>query len=536
VEKTYRDIFKWGEFGKEEELNPHVIEFLQKALNVDVSKKQKQGNAIVQLDKPCSLSPEVIEQFASICGAENVSTTDVDRAKHGIGRFYLDSLKARDCVIDYPPDAVLYPRNETEIVNILAICEELDIAVIPVGARSSVTRALEATRGGVSLDLTKHFKRILKFSEINSSVTVEAGIMGPVLENFLNKNGYTCGHFPQSFEFSTPGGWVAARGAGQASTGYGKAEDMLLSLRMVSPKGVLVTKDYPTESTGPELDRFLAGSEGIFGAITQVTLKIRKYNPENSAKSSFIFRDFENAVAAMRDVMHGQFGFPHFFRLQDPEETELSFQMAGMSGGVEDMFLKLLGYNPNNRSLMHVIVEGDRDYTRLVMRKVAQVAMRYGAFETGKKPVDKWLAQRYSSAYLREPFMDIGVRLDTIETSVSWENLIHLWSSVRTYIKSRQNTFCLVHISHCYENGANLYFIFLSKMDTDNEIQSFTTFHKGIIESIHKNGGSLSHHHGIGKMLRPWLESEIGSIGKGMISAVKNYLDPKGIMNPDTIV
>ncbi|MBE7412371.1 MAG: FAD-binding oxidoreductase [Leptospiraceae bacterium] len=491
-----------------------------------------ENNVEVKLSKKSKISTQIAKQFISIVGKENYSISDIDRAKHSGAKLYLEILKARKGIIDNPPDAVIYPRSEREVIRILSICKSKKIPVVPCGGRTSVTRALELPKGGISLDLSKHFTKVKSLNEKNSTVTVEAGILGPLLEKFLNEKGYTCGHFPQSFEYSTPGGWVAARGAGQASTGYGKMEDMLISLRMVTTEGVVVTKDYPAASIGPDIDQIILGSEGIFGVITEITMKVRKYNPLNSSLTSFMFKDFESAVTAMREVMQGGFGLPHFFRLQDPEETELAFKMSGKTGSIADKFLTLIGYTPMNRSLMHIIVDGDKDYSKFVLKKIKKIAKKYSGFETGKSPVKKWLEQRYSSAYLRDAFMDQAMMLDTLETAVSWENLLNLWEKVRQVVKSRTETFCLVHISHAYENGANLYFIFMSPMKKGDEILDFTKYQKEIIDAIHKNGGSLSHHHGIGRMLSPWMKSEVGELGLKTLQSLKKNFDPSGVMNP----
>lgn len=536
-EKTYRDIFKWGELSKEINLDAHVLDFLTKTYQgVNTNEKYLPGNTEVSLIQKSKLPKSIVEQISSIVGKDNFSDSDIDRAKHSIGRFFLDSLKGRLGQIDFPVDAVVYPKTEDEVLRILQICKKEKIAIIPAGARSSVTRALEAPKGGISIDLTKHFKQVLKLSQLNASVTAQAGIYGPELEAFLNEKGYTCGHFPQSFEFSTLGGWIAARGAGQASTGYGKMENMLLSLRVVTTEGILETKDYPAASIGPDIDQIILGSEGILGVITQATMKVRKYNPDNSSMTSFMFPDFESGVNAMREIMQGGFGVPHFFRLQDPEETQLSFLMSGLEGTFKDKFLQWIGFKPFQRSLMHIIVDGDKDYSQFVLNKTKKIAKKNKAFQTGKSPVWKWLEQRYSSAYLREPFMDLGFVIDTIETSVNWENLLGLWKEVRAYIKTRPETFCLVHISHAYENGANLYFIFLGQMKKNDEVNEFETFHKGIIEAIHNNNGSLSHHHGVGRLTSAWLEGEIGELGVKVYKGIKNTLDPSGIMNPGCVI
>lgn len=529
---NYRQIFKWGHPDQEEPANGHVEEFLTQEFGFDKSLPlQKDDVNEVSQPEASKLPQNVKENLIAIVGKEYFSDNDFHRAKYSRGKFYTEILDSRKGIFTQSVDAVVFPASEAEIQKIIAFCQEEKIAIIPFAGGTSVTKALLAPKGGIAISMER-LNRVLEFNETNTSITVEAGILGPKLEDYLNRRGFTCGHFPQSFEFATVGGWVAAKGAGQASTGYGKIENMVLSLRIITPKGIIETKDYPAASIGPDLYQIFIGTEGVLGIITRVTLKIRKYYPKNSKMSSFIFKDFESGVEAMRQVMQGQFGFPHFFRLQDPEETDIAFRMGGKNNGFEDHLLRLLGYVPQKRSLMHVIIDGDPDYAAFVLHKIRRIAWKYGAFETGEGPVGKWLEQRYSSAYLRDTLMDRGAMVDTLETAVHWDKLLTLWQTVRTYIKKRQNTYCLIHISHCYENGANLYFIFMSPRLKEKEKEEFEQFHAGIIETIQKNGGSLSHHHGVGKLFSDRIEEEIGSNGFQLLKAIKNHLDPQTVMNP----
>lgn len=529
---TYRQIYKWGDPKKEEKLNHHAAEFLEKSFGIKESPKPHlPGDTDIALKRKKTLPAKITNKLKAIVGENNFFDSDFERARHGIGRFYMEILQARMGNVENPPDAVVCPRTQEEVLQIVKLCNEWKIPIIPFAGNSSVTKALQAPKGGVSLDL-KNLNKILELNETNTTVTAEAGVFGPVLEKFLNDRGYTCGHFPQSFEFSTVGGWVAAKGAGQASTGYGKMEDIALAVTVVTPEGIIETKPYPAASIGPDIFKFFLGSEGILGVITKVTLKVRKYKAEDSSMTSFIFPDFESGCKAMREIMQGGFGKPHFFRLQDPEETDISFRMSGKEGSISDKFLKLIRYYPMKRCLMYVIIDGDPDYTKFLLKKVRKVAKRNKAFETGKSVVNKWLEQRYSSAYLRDSLMDQGVMIDTLETAVTWDNLLALWKAARDYVKQKQNTLSLVHISHAYENGANLYFIFMCPMDPKDEVGEFNKFHKGLIDVIHKNNGSLSHHHGIGRLTSHLMKEEVGELGLKTLQALKDSLDPNGIMNP----
>ncbi|TGN19694.1 FAD-binding oxidoreductase [Leptospira idonii] len=528
-----RNVYKWGSPDVEEKLPSHTLSFVETQFPVDSDFKSNfpKGHIDLKPLKKSKITPQSLAKFKKIVGVNSFHLDPFVRARHSIGKFYSEIYNARFGTVNDTVDVVLTPKTEKEVEQIVTLANQLKIPIIPFGAGSSVTKALQAPNGGISIDLSL-MDKVIEFNAIDGTVTTQAGIYGPALEAFLNEKGYTCGHFPQSFEFSTVGGWIAAKGAGQASTGYGKMEDILLAVTAITPNGKIESKPYPAAAIGPDLFRLFLGSEGSFGVITSATLKIRKFKPENSTKGSFIFKNFESAVETMREVMQGGFGKPHFFRIQDPEETDISFKMSGLQGGKEDKFLSFIGYKANERSLMHVIVDGDPDYSKFVFNKIKKIAKRRGAFSTGKSPVEKWLHQRYSSAYLRDYLMDEGVRIDTIETAVTWSELYALWSNTRSYVKSFPNTSCMVHISHAYETGANLYFIFISPMDTKNELDSFAKFHKGLIDTIHQNGGSLSHHHGIGRLLSPWMKSELGENGLQLLSAIKKSFDPKGIMNP----
>ena len=534
MKTTYRSIFKWGD-KREEKLEKGVVELVKEQFqytDADFDKRVLYGDREIVLDQKPKIPAAIRQQFEDISGSENVRWDDYSRASHAFGKFYSDLLYLRKGEIATPPDLVVFPRSENEVEQILALCQQKNIAITPTGALSSVTRGAETPRGGISLDLTKHLNKILKVNRVNSTVRVEPGVYGPALEKYLNEHGYTCGHFPQSFEYSTVGGWVAARGAGQASTGYGKIEELVLALRVVTPAGIIETKDFPATAEAWDLNKIFIGSEGTLGIITSITLKIRKYRPENSAFASFVFKDFASATLAMRQIMQAGFGFPHLFRLSDPVETTTAFKIKGFDGSFSDRFLKMKGYRPGERCLMFVSIEGDKEYTHLVKKKIKRIARKSGGFYSGVKPVKEWLKQRYESAYLRDPLMDVGVMTDTVETSVTWDNLLNLWMNVRKYLESRAKTHVMAHISHVYENGANLYFTFLSPMKQGDEMEDYLNYHRGLIDAIHNNGGSLSHHHGIGRALAPWMENEMGKTAMNLLQAIKDNLDPKGIMNP----
>ena len=534
--KTYRDIFKWGD-KRETKIDKGTKALIKEKfgyVDSDFEQKHLYGDKEIKLDDSCNLHLSIIEKLINIVGEENIKLDDFSRTTHAFGKYYTDLLKLRKADVQTPPDAVIYPRTEEDITNILKICSEHKIAITPVGGQSSVTRSVETPKRGISLDMTKHLNKVLEVNEINSTSTVQSGMFGPAFEEYLNNYGekYSCGHFPQSFEYSTVGGWVAAKGAGQASTGYGKIEQMVLSLKVVTPSGIINTKTYPASAQGWDLHQLFLGSEGTLGVITEVTLKIHKHRPENTRYASFIFKNFKSTVNAMRSCMQSGIGVPHLFRISDPEETEIAFKIKNFEDTFADKFMNTLGYKSGDRCLMFVSVEGSKSYANQVIDSIKRISRKFGAFSLGAKPTKKWLEQRYSSSYLRDPLMDLGIMTDTFETAVMWDNLIPLWTEVRKYLKIRYKTLVMVHISHVYENGANLYFTFLSPMKKGDELNEYIEYHKGIINTIQVNKGSLSHHHGIGRTLAPWMKKELGKESLNLMQAIKNHLDPNGIMNP----
>lgn len=285
------------------------------------------GEMPVKVDQPCRLSAETLAGLETIVGQQNVKIDDWSRASVCYGKTMFDVMRLRAGIIENPPDAVVHPRNVDDVRRLVAFCHERRIPITAFSAGSGVTRGVECTQGGISLCMSTHMNRILAVDAVSQTVTVEPGIYGPVLEQALNEaperfdtlHRYTCGHFPQSFEYSTVGGWVVTRGAGQNSTYYGKIEHLVLSQKYVTPVGEVVTVDVTAKATGPDIDQIMIGYEGAYGILAEVTLKIYRHMPKARRRFSFVFRDWESACEACREVMQGEFGFPSVFRLSDPD-------------------------------------------------------------------------------------------------------------------------------------------------------------------------------------------------------------------------
>lgn len=541
---SYRSIFKWGAPERFKHPNARLYNMLKEVFGMtdnDFVKKVKEGNEQVSLpsDKKSLrvLTEEDLKSFISILGKENVETDDFSRVKFSSGKTVEEALELRDgCPVDVS-DAVLHPRNKEDVQKVITYCSEHKIPVYVFGGGSSVNLGLRPSRGGITLVMSTHMKRLIELNEENQTATVEAGMMGPDFEKLLNKapeklsarRRYTCGHFPQSFEYSSVGGWVAALGSGQSSTYYGDACDLVISQEYVTPAGTFKTVDYPATATGPNINWIMMGSEGCFGVLTSVTMKIFRHMPENRKRFGYIFPDWDKAVSATREISQGEFGLPSVLRISDAEETDVALKLYGVEGTILDKMMELKGFEKGRRCLCIGHTEGDKGLSSFVKRKLSKIARANGGMTLTGYPTSKWEHGRFNDPYMREDLNDYDIIIDTLETSVKWDNLHHVHKSVREFIKKRPATVCMTHCSHFYPQGTNLYFIFIGKFSSMQEYKNFQT---GIIERINAAGGSLSHHHGVGKMIGPWMESHLGKEQVDILKALKRHFDPENIMNP----
>jgi len=487
---------------------------------------------------PGSLDPKHIKKFTHICGQENVTTDAYNRIRTSYGAGMIDALRLREGIIENIIDAVICPQDTDEIKQIVDYCDQNRIPITVYGGGSTVTRGFEAPLGGICIDMSKHMVQVLDFDEKNQTVTVQPGIYGPALENVLNHapehfgaaDRYTCGHFPQSFEHSSVGGWVVTRGAGQNSTYYGKIEDLVISQEYVTPIGLFRTQDHPRAATGPDFDQIMIGSEGSFGILTAVTLRVFKHRPQNTKRFSYLFKSWQEAVHAYREIMQGEFGYPSVFRLSDPEETDAAMRIYHIHDTFADTLLRKIGYHPMQRCLLLGTADGDKDFTHLVKKKIHHICrQKNGLPLTAFGVTKRWEHSRFTDAYMREDLNDFGIVIDTLECAVTWEQLHKVHTQVRAFVKQRPQTICMTHISHVYPQGANLYFIFIIRYTGIND---YLDLQYGILDAIQTSGAAMSHHHGIGKQTAPWLEGQIGSEWMGLIRILKQYFDPHNIMNP----
>jgi len=539
-QRSYRSLFKYGDPRGFKHPNQGMYRLVKETFGMTDDDFKRPRLCVEPLDVEIAprLDGEHIKALSAMAGDENVLTDTYHRVQASYGAALIDDLRLRHRIVENLPDAVLRPRSQEDIEKIVRYCDEHRIPLYISGGNSSVTRGKEAVKGGICLDMSAHINKVVALNEANQTVIVQPGIMGPELERILNnapqtlgaKRRYTCGHFPQSFEHSSVGGWVVTRGAGQNSTYYGKIEDMVIAQEYVTPIGIFKTQEFPRSATGPDFDQVMIGSEGTFGVLVNVTLRLCRYMPENTRRYSYLFKSWEDGLNACREAMQGEFGYPSVFRLSDPEETDVAMRMYHVHGTPADTLLRRLGYHPMQRCLLLGTADGDRDFTRLIDRKVKQICKKYGAFSlTPFKVAQAWEKSRFTDPFMREDLLDFGIMIDTLECAVTWENLAKVHAEVRAFVKARPRTICMTHLSHVYPQGGNLYFIFIAR---SNDINEYLSLQYGILEGICKAGAAMSHHHGIGKQTAPWLEEQIGKQQLEIIRVLRDHFDPHHVMNP----
>jgi alkyldihydroxyacetonephosphate synthase len=468
--------------------------------------------------------------FASALGSEHVRTDDGTRAAHANGMSYLDLVRrGRDGDAGGPPpppDAVLTPGDEEEVAAALATAAEHGIAVVPFGGGTSVVGGVKPERGPfpavVALDL-RRLDRLVELDEVSRTATLGAGLTGPAAEALLNPRGFTLGHVPQSFERATLGGYAATRSAGQLSTGWGRFDALVERLRAVTPAGTLALGRAPGSAAGPDLRQLLLGSEGAFGVITEVTVRIRPL-PESRRHEGWRVDSFAAGAALLRRL--AQDGpRPDLARLSDETETALGVATAGEQGG--EGCLLLVGW------------EGSA--ADVAGRAVATAALlqEAGAVPLGEAAAASWRSGRFRAPRLRDELLRLGLVVETLETATSWRDLERVHAAVGAALRAALDGFTPVvacHVSHLYAAGASLYFSVLARQDPADPSGQWERAKRAAGDAIAAAGATITHHHAVGADHAPWLADEVGETGVALLRAVKDQLDPRGVMNPGKLL
>jgi alkyldihydroxyacetonephosphate synthase len=537
---------RWWGWGRDEdaiELPPAAIDLLREELGL-VGDERGVRVALDDFTLSASqLGDSQQQALAGVVGADAVAVGHAVRVAHSAGRSYPDLLRLRAGDGARAPDAVVFPSSDEQVAGVLGLCASEGVAVVPFGGGTSVVGGVEPERGThsavIALDLTR-LARLRDIDEQSLTATVEPGMLGPDLERELGQRGVTLGHFPQSFEYSTVGGWVAARSAGQASTGYGRIDELVEAVRCITPAGELATLDAPASAAGPSLRELVVGSEGTLGVISSATLRVRQL-PATRHYEAWSFEDFETGVEAFR-VMEQAGASPDVGRLSDEDETRLTMALGARGGVAEKVgrtYLRVFGHERG--CLAFTGFEGTPDDVAARRGRAAEILRAGGAVSLGTRPGRSWLRNRFAAPYLRDELMDRGVMVETLETATSWSNLHVLYKAVGGALRDslgQRGTppAVMCHVSHLYRSGASLYFTFIAKQEQGAELDQWRAAKRAACDAIVAAGGTITHHHAVGTDHREWLPAEVGVLGVDVLRAVKERVDPSAIMNPGKLL
>jgi alkyldihydroxyacetonephosphate synthase len=539
--KSPRRDSKWWGWGDPETL-PELDDSALAALRERVGELAARPRA-AELDE-FSLPPAqpLPPALLDAVGEDAVFGSLEDRLRHATGRGYADLARLRLGALEAAPDAVLLPGSAEQLRRVLEVCAAEGVAVVPFGGGTSVVGGVAPERGPhdrvVSLDLAR-----LADVEVNRrSLTARlgAGLRGPEAEAALNREGLVLGHLPQSFEYATIGGFAATRSAGQASSGYGRFDDLVSSVRLVAPAGAMGTLDTPHTAAGPALRELIVGSEGTLGVIPDVTVRVRSA-PDVRRYEAWIAEDFESGAEIVRSLAQGP-GLPDVMRVSDEEETWVSLIVQGprgLAGALLDRYLRLR--RRAGGCLMIVGHEGDRESVPRRRELAVRELRGGGAVYLGTAAGRAWEHGRFHGPYLRDTLIEKGAMVEALETSHTWSGLLNLHRSVGAAIRdalAAQGTPGLVfcHLSHAYADGASLYFTFISRAREGAEIEQWRQVKRAACEAIVAAGATITHHHAVGLDHAPYMEAEVGRLGVESLRALKAELDPAGIMNPGKLI
>ena len=531
---------------------PEFAPFVKKVLGVDVTRVSEQPPRFADLDVPApQVDPALRAALEHAVGEEHVSDDPQDRVVHARGKSLRDLVRQRRGDLGRVPDLVLRPGDEAAVGELLRAALEADAVVIPFGGGTSISGSLEApreeSRTVISVDLER-MDAVLSVDPVSRLARVQAGVYGPRLEQQLNGQGYTFGHYPDSFTHSTLGGWIATRSSGMQSDRYGDIADSTRGLRVVTPAGLLVTRPVPATSTGPSVREMVLGSEGRLGIICEATVQVRRLPPERTILG-YLFPSWSEALAAMRDIAASE-ATPSVTRVADANETAFSFATkkgsslldTAQSTALKTFLKRAKGYTLEDMCLGFIGYEGPERHVKQQRKAVGRIVGKHGGLSIGSSPGELYDQKKFDTPYIRDYLLDRGVLADVSETAAPWSELQPLPTAVTGAARSAFEDlgvrgYIMCHLSHSYHAGACLYFTFaVVPSGRRDGLDEYGTVKSAIQQAFVDNGGTLSHHHAVGTEHAEWLEQDISAPGVGMLRALFDGTDPGGNLNPGKIV
>ncbi len=478
-------------------------------------------------------------------------TTDAEaRVRHACGQSLPDWVALRTGRIPAFPDGVAFPTTEADVVELVTFASEAGVRLIPYGGGTSVVGHVTPAPGDapvLTVDLSR-LNRLLALDETSRLATFGAGVDGPHLEAQLRARGYTLGHFPQSFELSTLGGWVATRSSGQQSLYYGRIEDLFAGGQLLSPVGRLDLPPFPASAAGPDLRQFVLGSEGRLGVVTRATVRVSSL-PEREDFHATFFPDWAQGMAAVREMVQARLPLS-MLRLSDPVETTTTLALAGHQRLVSllEGLLRVRGLGQERCMLLFGVTGGD-EAVKSARKQAIEAARAHGGVHVGRRMGDEWRKSRFRTPYLRNTLWERGYAVDTLETAVRWSDVPATADAVRRALGEGlhgvgERVHVFAHLSHVYPDGASIYVTYLFRLpltprggvDADETLRRWRQLKTAASQAIVAAGGTISHQHGVGVDHAPYLPAEKGALGMAALRHLCRTFDPQGVMNPGKLI
>ncbi len=544
----------WGVDGVSfhHEDKPALGPFIREAVDVDVWSTAPDGVKLENLPihEP-RIGADLVGRLRAAVGEENVAQDNLERILHTYGKSVRDLIRLRAGDIPRVPDVIVYPADEAEVQLIVDLVVEADGVLIPFGGGSNISGSLQApadeARPVISLDLGR-LNKLIDIDEESGLARIQAGTLGPDIEDQLRPRGWTLGHFPDSFTHSTLGGWVATRSSGMQSDKYGDIADIARGLRVVQPGQVLVLRPLPSTSTGPSVREMILGSEGRLGVITEVTAQVHRI-PEERLILGYLFPSWEAGVAAMHEISTSD-ARPSVTRVSDERETKFSFATRkkskgpSISGLVTKGLMKYLqerrGWELDKICLSFIGYEGAKSHVANEKAIVKKIITKHGGIVAGKGPGELYDQKKFDTPYIRDFLLDRGATADVSETAAPWSKLIPLYNNViasteKVFAQLGTTGYVMCHLSHSYHSGACLYFTFAFRdIEGDPQI-AYDQVKSNIQDQFIVSDATLSHHHAVGTEHARWLEADISAPGVQMIDGLFAAMDPGRNLNPGKI-
>ena len=547
---------KWWGWGEESvsfthEGKPELAPFIERHLKLDVTTPGSPPMPFADLRIPGPVLPTPLRsRLEEAVGAGHVSSDEHDRVVHGRGKSLTDLVRQRRGDLGRLPDVVVRPGAEDEIVAVLEAALAADAVVIPFGGGSSISGSLEPEAGEsrtvISIDMAR-MNRVLAIDATSQLARVQAGVFGPDLERQLNAQGWTCGHFPDSFTHSTLGGWIATRSSGMQSDRYGDVAELTRGLRVVTPSGMLVVRPVPSTSTGPSVREMVLGSEGRLGIITEATIHVRRVPAERKILG-YLFPTWAAGLAAMRDIAASE-ASPSVTRVSDAHETAFSFATRSEPTPLDRVksralqgFLKRRGWDVESMCLSFIGYEGSAGEVAAQRKQTERITKRHGGLCIGSSPGALYDQKKFDTPYIRDFLLDRGAPADVSETSAPWSELQTVYDNAMAagygaFDELGVPGYLMCHLSHSYHSGACLYFTFaINPTPGADPLEQYGVVKTAIQQAFVDSGATLSHHHAVGTEHARWLEEDISAPGVAMLRSLFEGFDPGANLNPGKIV